>query len=94
MDAHQTQGCIVQQMDAYMGFAGLKTVKKAHCHSVLFCFFSMVFSMFFFVFGLLLRCFSRGFSRVLEKVKEGKGGGTGEEAKRSFFVFFFNILLQ
>ena len=39
MDAHQTQGCIVQQMDAYMGFAGLKTVKKLHCHSVLFCFF-------------------------------------------------------
>ena len=38
MDAHQTtQGCIVQQMDAYMGFAGLKTVKKAHCHGVLFC---------------------------------------------------------
>ena len=39
MDAHQTQGCIVQQMDARMGFAGLKTVKKAHCHGVLFCFF-------------------------------------------------------
>ena len=38
MDAHQTQGCIVQQMDAYMGFAGLKTVKKVHCHGVLFCF--------------------------------------------------------
>ena len=32
-------GCIVQQMDAYMGFAGLKTVKKLHCHSVLFCYF-------------------------------------------------------
>ena len=38
MDAHQTQGCIVQQMDAYMGFAGLKTVKKVHCHGVLFCY--------------------------------------------------------
>ena len=28
MDAHQTQVCIVQQMDAYMGLAYLKTVKK------------------------------------------------------------------